>query len=67
MKSEKFTVYSQLLFEYSQHKSCFTGISIYTFGKFGKRKGALENFSQSFPNGEHNSAKDEPQLFSHGA
>ena len=45
---------------------CVSGICICNFGKFGERKGAVENFSKSFPNGEHNPEKNESQLFPHG-
>ena len=42
------------------------GLSLHTSGQSRKRKGAAENIPESFPDGEHDPAPDEPELLLDG-
>lgn len=57
-KDKNFSIFTQIL---------FSGLCLNTSGKLGERKGAAENFSQGFPDGEHDTQEDESQLLPHGA
>ena len=44
-----------------------SGLRLCAAGQSGEGEGVAENISQSFPDGEHDPAQDEPQLLPHGA